>query len=87
MSKITMITSGNVNEQLAVKISDLFLTFNNFQKYKFDIEFFNKHKLINTCQNIYDFTNINKSELNVCVNYFIYIVKKSIFNLIYILKT
>lgn len=77
MTKITMITSGNINNKLAVKLSNLFLRLHKYQKYPFDNEYYNKHKLIDTCQNIYDFTNINKSELNVCVNYHIYIINKS----------
>lgn len=77
MTKITMITSGNINDKLAIKLTNLFNTLNKYQKYSFDNEYYNKHKLIDTCQNNYDFTNINKLELNVCVNYFIYIIKKT----------
>jgi insulysin len=77
MTKITMISSGNINNKLAVKLTNLFATLNKYQKYQFDTNFYDKHKLIDTCQTVYDFININKSELNVCVNYFIYIVTKS----------
>jgi insulysin len=77
MINITMIVSGNINNKLAIKITNLVSNLNKYQKYTFDKDFYNKHKLIDTCETIYDYSNLNKSEQNVCVNYFIYIANRS----------